>query len=661
MQKQHVALWLLVLLAFVTPTFGQAVDVPTDVILPVKFDLSPADGDSLPQTVSLPRVFEHQVTVNRIEALIRAGESRVAAHRLATLLQKHVDEDTVIEGRFGPIGFRRRLIQLLMSLPEESIAVSVAQFEAVAASQLAQLVESSDADLVGFANRYPATKSARSALLIQATREFDLGHRANARGLLQTLKDRGGDLDSTGSLQRLSHACEFCSTPLHPQSPKPKPQPWTASLVADVADAQDQHDQVQARIERRLAVFPARHPVVGSDSIAVRAEGCVLVFSAETGNVKFDIPLSVGRRDEFADQDCGALMAISDGRLLIVEGYESDRMKPPSRFGHGMLRLEPQVFPIWPPGEYMNTPVPVTSSKLVAYDLETGDACWSAGSLTEDNPALRDAKICGRPVIDGQQIFVIAEAGQTVRLVVLDASDGQVQWAQQFGWAGVAIDEDPDRCGCDCCPVVGHDLILCPTMSGKLVAVNRHTRSLQWAFNYKTLAQLPQQNHLIEAPDFEPRRWFGRQSCFVGDRIIVTAADSNELICLDRPTGQRLCGNLVKETGYVIHHDAESVWVVGLQQVQRLSLIDGCVLATMPLPSHATVTGLGVAMAGELILPACDRLLKIDISAQSLAQQIPIRSGQTAGNLAQVGDLVVDGGLTGCSVRAIENSVVGVR
>ena len=129
----------------------------------------------------------------------------------------------------------------------------------------------------------------------------------------------------------------------------------------------------------------------------------------------------------------------------------------------------------------------VETNKLVALDLRPqGKLRWIVGDEDgTDEPKLAGAFFLGPPLPLMGQLYVLAEINSEIRLVVLDAATGQLQWAQQLAHVDQReIATDPTRRAAGASPSFSDGILVCPTSAGAVVAVDISTRSLLWGYQY---------------------------------------------------------------------------------------------------------------------------------------------------------------------------------
>ncbi len=222
----------------------------------------------------------------------------------------------------------------------------------------------------------------------------------------------------------------------------------------------------------------------------------------------------------------------------------------------------------------------VRAGRLVAVDQKTGNVRWDLGRVRvfEGGPLLPnrlnedeadkttsafelclDAVFLGSPLPLNGKLYVLIEQSGVIRLLCLDpknlvAVPGQTRkpalvWSQKLGRANATFPQDSIRRFQGATLAASEGIIVCPTNSGAIVAVDIMSRSLLWAHAYRKLDP----NERVTRPRIDPStgrpitpeqlkadRWRAGGPTIVNGRIILTAYDSDRLECIDLRTGRLL-------------------------------------------------------------------------------------------------------------------------
>ena len=167
----------------------------------------------------------------------------------------------------------------------------------------------------------------------------------------------------------------------------------------------------------------------------------------------------------------------------------------------------------------------IRAGRLVAVDLRTGMVRWELGRVKytpNDDPKLPppppvpnklneeeadkttsafelclDAIFLGAPLPINGKLYVLIEQAGVLRLVCLDPKNlvvvpGQTRkpalvWSQKIGRPNMNLPLDSMRRYQGVTLAASEGIIVCPTNSGAIVAVDSMSRSLLWAYAYRTI------------------------------------------------------------------------------------------------------------------------------------------------------------------------------
>ncbi|MBA4064310.1 MAG: hypothetical protein C0501_11475 [Isosphaera sp.] len=302
----------------------------------------------------------------------------------------------------------------------------------------------------------------------------------------------------------------------------------------------------------------------------------------------------------------------------------------------------------------------VRAGRLAAVDLKTGNVRWDLGRVrpvsADSKDAVKpepvpaplkedeadkttsafhlclDAVFLGPPLPLNGKLYVLAEQAGVVRLLCLDPKTlvpvpGQTRkptlvWSQKLGRPNSVLAQDPVRRFQGCTLAAGDGIIVCPTNSGAVVAVDIMSRSLLWAHAYRKLDQNPKfvrpggvqidpnTGRPILPEQLKDDRWRSAGPVVSGGKVLLTAYDSDYLQCLDLRTG-KLLWEVKREPSdlYVGGVVNDRVVVVGRNQVKGFHLAPeaGKTAPKEAFPplalGGATPTGHGVGGKGVFYLP----------------------------------------------------------
>ncbi|MCA9259670.1 MAG: hypothetical protein KDA61_10745 [Planctomycetales bacterium] len=180
-----------------------------------------------------------------------------------------------------------------------------------------------------------------------------------------------------------------------------------------------------------------------------------------------------------------------------------------------------------------------TANRLTALDLPTeGKRVWSIDGPTAEGP-LAGAFFLGAPTCVGSSLYALVEIRSAVHLAVLESTTGELQWLQQLAMLDANASFEPSRRLQSTMPSYASGILVCPTSAGVVIGVDVARRSLAWAYRYPVrAANYPYGSRDEDLESLAPQQWLSDSPTIVGERVLLTPHDSEELHCIDLRTGQ---------------------------------------------------------------------------------------------------------------------------
>ena len=273
----------------------------------------------------------------------------------------------------------------------------------------------------------------------------------------------------------------------------------------------------------------------------------------------------------------------------------------------------------------MNPNYPTEYNKLVSLSLSReGALLWMIGGGPNDGendePKLSEAFFLGPPLPMDDLLYSLVEIKGEIKLVAVDRSNGQLEWSQQVAHVennDILVDGPRRLAGAS--PSFADGVMICPTSTGAVVAVDVTTRALLWGFQYKRAVRIVNRGFgRIYSQDNRPagKRWADATVTISEGRVILTPVESEEMFCLDLLTGKSLWGE-GKRRGDMLYvacvHDGDAI-MVGENEVTALSLATGDAAWNLSLDKSAMPSGRGFYSGNSYFLPTTDsKVLKIDL------------------------------------------------
>lgn len=350
----------------------------------------------------------------------------------------------------------------------------------------------------------------------------------------------------------------------------------------------------------------------------------------------------------FEDATSGTLS--SDGRLVFaVESHPDalvgrDPMRPrgPAMFNGGGSQSG------WSGG-----------NSLAAYDLaDRGRLRWRLPAADPGRPTRATAWTLGAPLPVSDRLFVLVEELGEVRLDVLDAETGSTVWTQPLAEldeeSRVDNQDNQLRRVAGLSPALAEGVLVCPTGSGAVVAVDLATRTLLWAYNYQVSppgdmvvmrngVRVPQVGRIIngrmvirngQAGDTEGR-WLDGCPVLAGGNVVLTPVESDDMHCVDLRSGG---SKWVRSRGdglYVAGVVGDRLFVVGRRGVEAVDIKTAEKVWFTPLDGDgASISGRALLVADRLFVPLdTPEVVEIELATGRVVGRSPGRGGAVPGNL----------------------------
>ncbi len=281
------------------------------------------------------------------------------------------------------------------------------------------------------------------------------------------------------------------------------------------------------------------------------------------------------------------------------------------------------------------------TNALVAHDIRSeGKLLWQIdGAKTGE--IWSGIAFLGPPVATPHGLFALAELNNAIHIVQIDAERGQLVWKQPLVNLERGIGIEAGRRLAGATISYGEGLLVCPTGAGSVVAVDPVCRRLNWAFRFPVDEGLANRNSNSWNRSFgayQPKlsnQWCRTRVTVAGDRVLVTAPESEELHCLDLASGKSLWKRRRQESLFIgaVHDDI--ALEVSHSSITGVDLAKGNRRwTTGDLPDGATVGGFGVLTEGRYLTPTLDgRLLQIDVATGKVTAASTARDTDSLGNL----------------------------
>jgi len=498
----------------------------------------------------------------------------------------------------------------------------------------------------------------------------------------------GGDLGRNGQ-----------GTPL----PRTLKQTWNRVTVAELASKQTLDSAVRNQQTRGQPVLPGSFPIAVAGKLMFRTQRGIQSVDPTSGEVAWeatlngglDNPLHLDDSSSIKDQLHGwANMYAQNNPQVLLENSTlgtlssdgnrvfavEDVCVPPTfnpymgnQFGmggmggammvniNGAIMIQAPGMPFAPANQA--APKDVNHNQLVCVDAGTGRTLWTLG---RNKTAMDNSYFLGPPLPLNGKIYSLVEKEQELRLLCIEPRDGKVVWTQPLANFGKGINQEIGRRAWAAHLAYGEGVLVCPSHSGAVVAVDLLSHSLLWAHSYAKAQAPPAKqkmqvgNKIQFVPVFQqyvPRlagTWKNSAPIIADGKVLVTAPDADVLQCLNLRDGTLLWkADWTTDDCYVAGVFNGKVLMVGKQVCRAFSIADGKTLWITPTGWPA---GQGVAAGKTYYLPVRDNgfsslpalnglaagcwLCALDISTGKIANKTALPRNATGNLLLYQGRLV---------------------
>ena len=581
--------------------------------------------------------------------------------QLQNLLDR--DEGSVVRigpGRFVPL--RVAANNILKQMPEASRKRYLQQFEAVAERSLEEaLAQNNYPALADVATRYQLTRAGKRAARAIALRHADRGEFALA---LHWYEQAGSDRAAAG-IRELNKAVgrqqvdanRLDDWPMLMGSADRRASAtarlpmlvpiWRQPLLKEGPAATNLRRVIRNVLDTQPGVIPSALPIVVAGKVACRTISGVSVFDSASGKLLWRTqresstvntpsivavrslssrarPVGDERIQDFIFRDGVHGLLSSDGtRLFVVEQQVMPRQS------YAASRLRSSVV----------ERVPAATNALAAYNLAAGAIEWRVGgpeSSESFKPTLSGHYFHGVPAVLRDELFVVTERDNTIRLHVLDAVTGEAKWSRLLAFVDTPVERDHVRRLLTAQVTVSDGIILCPTTADWLVAVDPLTRNILWVQRHKQLgASQDRDIRRLRAMPPLSAQWPASAPIVVGDIVVCTPPESTRIEALNLTNGKRLWSVPKKTRSYVAGATDSAVVLVSRSHVAAITASDGRSEWSMSWPDESFPTGRGVQSGNFLHQPlSSGQIVSVNLNDGEIQHRTAsAHASQTMGNL----------------------------
>jgi outer membrane protein assembly factor BamB len=465
-------------------------------------------------------------------------------------------------------------------------------------------------------------------------------------------------------------------------SPQASPV-WDSQWIADTilhpdAVNSDQLAQVESqlnllennyRTNNRL-LLPAGHPLVIGERVVFRTYHNLRAVHLRTGEMLWETVKRDRTFETLADQArSGSNPSLRQQQQFLMQRAWNDLTSGTfSSDGKFLYALEELGFVRHvnqPTRDIGDTMLLRKYNKLMAFELSSGKLKWEiGGSVGDHSLPLAGYFFLGPPLVLGKQLFVLAELNGEIRLLVLhvqgdsEASrtakryDVKVLWMQSLLQTIGSVQHSPRRRLAGLSPSFDSGVLVCPTASGAVVAVDLARRLLLWGYAYRTKNAGQFENRQRPMMGFgsgsyilpfnmNEDRWLDSAAAIVEGKVLLTPSDSDELHCLNLVDGTVLWKRPRGQGLYLACASSGKAVVVGRTHIHAWKLSDGQEAWKEPIPISMP-SGRGFRTDELYRLPlSTGEIASVDLGFGHIIARSKSRTGHIPGNLVASGGAIV--------------------
>ncbi|MEX0717426.1 MAG: PQQ-binding-like beta-propeller repeat protein [Planctomycetaceae bacterium] len=469
---------------------------------------------------------------------------------------------------------------------------------------------------------------------------------------------------------------------------------WRQSAVVDPDKVYDDPGETEreARLRSMIPVartdtdaLPVRQPIAADGLVFARTLGTVRAMRLDTGETVWesmvDSTLSellradeeVEKKDEEGDTGPYAFLTAAQRDVLVARLLDERNWKDAlhgtlGSDGERLYVIEEIAFatPIVLPNERgaptIQSPSPF--NRLTAFDVSTGRTNWKIGGApTDDDGYVRPLAgrfFLGPPLPLAGTLYVLAESAGAVRLLALDAVTGSLEWEQPIAEPDFDISSSPPRRMAGNAPSYADGVLVCPTGTGGLVALELDTRSLLWAYQVADGEVAPNQPfprprpRPAPVPVSTPQTWNEPVPLIADRRVLFVPPTGDALHCVGLldgvPRWKHPRGDAVAIAGV----SGGRVFLVGTNGVRAVRLEDGGSVWEKPAPfSSGKPAGRGFLTDERLYVPlTTSKIAVFDLATGRALPPLEFPADADPGNLLGTRGAIVTQSAAGIAVFA---------
>lgn len=429
---------------------------------------------------------------------------------------------------------------------------------------------------------------------------------------------------------------------------------WKSDFFPDQASRPIQdflYDWEGARREVDQPCSPASYPIVVDNHLIFRDSSGLRSIDVRNGKSEWSyrcnfIPVQPGGRSELARR-----RLVATGGPTPNSFGENSLMGTISSDGHLVYLVDSEPATDGEVETHEATPgtfVRRFRNRLVALEAtgaKAGSVAWiHDGQLSErmkKQTGHAHLGFLGPPLPGTSELLCITENDVEVHLTALDPRTGEMTWTQPICTIERMEQFDQERHEIVSLPARSDGVVVCPTNTGLLVAVDQVRQNLLWAAFVDDLPD-PKRSQTRFGARMAPTGYAGYHGyashVLIGNgRVVYVPPRSSQLHCLELATG-KILWSVPRGDAEFVGVVTDRIFVVSKLGCRSLSLEDGHELWSV---TTGVPAGRGIAIADRYYLPLDDgRLASLDLATGRDYGTKSLRSDVALGHLVADRDRV---------------------
>lgn len=407
--------------------------------------------------------------------------------------------------------------------------------------------------------------------------------------------------------------------------------PWVYQLPGSNSYSWRQMIQMQ---EHEPDTLPTIHAVANRNQIFIRKPSGVVALDPDELRVLWEMPPStqlpamvLGNTNSAAIDFARWSSGVAFSNSVISSIAVTDRM---------VFTVEPDGRGTIPGEDAASTPLARrinrpfrsgrsvdTSSRLVAYDVTTGERLWHRGRTFDPNDLLGEVEFRSLPLKVHDRLWVTYLDRADLYFGVLDPKDGSVVHRILLGsHRSIASERGPVLS-----PAFHEGIFYIPTHLGLLFAVDAASYEVRWASEYRRhlitdkivrSARRFNRRNKATTSAFYQKSWLASPPVVSQGKVLLAAMDTDELQAFSSVDGDLLWTADSADRYYIIGADQRTIWLGG-RGVSAFSITDGSLEWKYDLESIPT--GQAVLSGSTIHIPCADGLVTLDARSGNVIHQ----------------------------------------